>query len=415
MYVSRVTLTNIRAFTKLEVRLWSQEERPSGGNGRPDCGIILGRNGTGKSTLLRCLAIGLSNERDAGALLARSPGRLLARGAKEGRIEVELSAIAPAEGAPHETMSVSTEVVEKDEADTIGDRSDPAQAAKRVFLCGYGAGRTLQALSDVGGDYRPLDSLATLFDYDRPLISVELTLRRLRDFLGEDPYDRTMRGLKAALGLGPKDRIELARGGGVVISGPEIGEAMPLEGWADGYRLTLGWVLDLYAWAIRAGTITAAGGIRGIALVDELEQHLHPSFQLDLLGRLRRLLPELQIIGTTHSPLIAMGALPHELIALKRRGKRVVCEEHLVNLGGYSAEDMLVDPRLFDAPAYRPETAAKLARYHRLATVKQDERTAKQNEELTSLATELASQQLPEARQSGAVQELQRLLEKHAL
>ena len=49
------------------------------------------------------------------------------------------------------------------------------------------------------------------------------------------------------------------------------------------------WILDLYAWAMRANRVTKAGGIHGVLLVDEVEQHLHPSMQTTLLARLREI------------------------------------------------------------------------------------------------------------------------------
>jgi len=48
--------------------------------------------------------------------------------------------------------------------------------------------------------------------------------------------------------------------------------------------------------------------IRGIVLLDELEQHLHPSWQRRIISLLREHFPQMQFITTTHSPLIAANA-----------------------------------------------------------------------------------------------------------
>lgn len=45
-------------------------------------------------------------------------------------------------------------------------------------------------------------------------------------------------------------------------------------------------------------------GIPGLLLIDEVETHLHPKWQKKILGIIRSLFPNLQIILTTHSPFV---------------------------------------------------------------------------------------------------------------
>lgn len=44
--------------------------------------------------------------------------------------------------------------------------------------------------------------------------------------------------------------------------------------------------------------------LSGLLLIDEIESHLHPKWQKKILGIIRHLFPNLQIILTTHSPFI---------------------------------------------------------------------------------------------------------------
>src|SRR5262249_1988023 len=127
-------------------------------------------------------------------------------------------------------------------------------------------------------------------------------------------------------------------------------------GWADGYRFTVLWLLDLYARAMRADRIDADGRIHGVVLVDEVDQHLHPSLQASILPRLSELLPDVQIVATTHSPLVALGAEPSQLVVLRRVNGEVAVEHRVPDYRGYSAEDMLADDRLFDSAVYAPDT-----------------------------------------------------------
>lgn len=44
--------------------------------------------------------------------------------------------------------------------------------------------------------------------------------------------------------------------------------------------------------------------LSGLLLADELENHMHPAWQKRILGIIRRLFPNLQVILTTHSPFV---------------------------------------------------------------------------------------------------------------
>ena len=48
--------------------------------------------------------------------------------------------------------------------------------------------------------------------------------------------------------------------------------------------------------------------IRGIVIVDEIEQHLHPQWQLKIMELLTKAWPRIQFISSTHSPLVISGS-----------------------------------------------------------------------------------------------------------
>ena len=166
---------------------------------------------------------------------------------------------------------------------------------------------------------------------------------------------------------------------------------------------------------MRADCLTETGDVTGLVLVDEIEQHLHPSMQAKLLSRLRSLLPHVQIIATTHSPLVALGSQPEELVALRRQGREVFAYESVADFYGSSVEDVLADPKLFNSETYTPEVAAKLQRYRKLAGKPASSLSAKERSAFKKLATEFASQQIPEVRRNRPLDELQRILKKHKL
>ncbi len=54
----------------------------------------------------------------------------------------------------------------------------------------------------------------------------------------------------------------------------------------------------------------------GVVLIDELELHLHPTWQREIVDKLRATFPNIQFIGTTHSPFVIQSLRPGELINL---------------------------------------------------------------------------------------------------
>jgi len=54
----------------------------------------------------------------------------------------------------------------------------------------------------------------------------------------------------------------------------------------------------------------------GIILIDELESHLHPKWQLTILKALQQCFPKIQFIVSSHSPLIASSVRKNQIIAL---------------------------------------------------------------------------------------------------
>lgn len=56
----------------------------------------------------------------------------------------------------------------------------------------------------------------------------------------------------------------------------------------------------------------------GVVLIDELELHLHPKWQLDIAEKLRAIFPNIQFIVTTHSPFILQSTREGEAITLDK-------------------------------------------------------------------------------------------------
>jgi len=403
--ITSIKLKNIRRFGELAIDL---SRRRQGGRQPRLSTLLIGRNGTCKSTILRSLVIGLAFDSEATSLLEALPGTLVGQRSDEGQIEVGLH-----DAASGRQLTVRTRVgrhangkqfVKNREFPGMGDKDLVSfYLGESSFVFGYGPARG--NTGPVDSTYNAINGTATLFSNARTLIDPELSLRRLQDHLGNERYERTLLGIKRAIGLAAADRIEIKRGGGVVISSRQLG-SIPLGALADGHRVPLGMIFDLYHWALQTGQVTAEGGIRGVLLVDEIEQHLHPALQAEVMRRFRRLFPELQIIATTHSPMVALSVKPDELVVLKKQGQSVKQVKNVPDFRAFTADDMLAHERLFDAPVQSPETQAETKRYEQLlATPK---RTKAQERELAGLAVQMTAAPPP----SGGDPQLDTLLNK---
>ncbi len=353
MYLTDIKISGIRGLQDCAVQLQEADGTPRMRT------AVIGKNSTYKTTLLRSIAIGLANEADATTMLAEPVGGFVAQGKTEATIVVQLTN----SNDPTRLFTVRTTIKKEGEYERAdkaieGDYTPP-------FVAGYGVG-VMKGGEDEFRSFRILDSTYSLFNYSHQLVPTELAIRRLQDFQGDSNYENTKKALIAALGLPPDTDYDTPKGGGLVFSGPSIGSDIPLDALADGYRVQFIWIVDFFHWAMRAKALSEDGQIRGILLIDELEKHLHPAIQTNVLDRLIQLWPDVQTIGTTHSPLVTLGAQAHEIIVLRRDNGSISYTQDPPDFTGYSAEDVLMDEHLFATSAYSPQINALLEQYRAL-------------------------------------------------
>ncbi|MDR3009459.1 MAG: AAA family ATPase [Sphingobacterium sp.] len=94
------------------------------------------------------------------------------------------------------------------------------------------------------------------------------------------------------------------------VSFIEKGQTIVFDQLSEGYRSILIFVIDLMIRLTQSIETESCDikEIKGVVLVDEIDQHLHPRWQKEIVSRLRRIFPQVQFIMTTHSPTIIQGA-----------------------------------------------------------------------------------------------------------
>jgi AAA domain, putative AbiEii toxin, Type IV TA system len=89
----------------------------------------------------------------------------------------------------------------------------------------------------------------------------------------------------------------------------EKGSEVKFEHLSDGFKNILIWVSDLiYRLQADQPKLGDLSKFKAVVMVDEIELHLHPTWQNHLVRKLRSFFPLIQFIFTTHSPAIIQGA-----------------------------------------------------------------------------------------------------------
>jgi predicted ATP-binding protein involved in virulence len=83
----------------------------------------------------------------------------------------------------------------------------------------------------------------------------------------------------------------------------------------------------------------------GVAVIDELDLHLHPKWQRRVIHDLKRTFPQIQFIATTHSPQMIGEALPREIRILEDGGASIPQRSFGVDSSRILEEVMHASPR----------------------------------------------------------------------
>ncbi|WP_437721487.1 AAA family ATPase [Sorangium sp. So ce861] len=297
----------------------------------PDQGqwvVLLGPNGAGKTTLLRSVVLALrslSNPKIWPRGTFATPWR--ANGAPAGPSAITVH-LAGGRAFSATVQKNGSEIFAQEPRDQPTPFPIFAYGCRRGSALG-GAAREVHLGEDDGPE------IATLFDEGAPLVHAETWLKEWDGAAARDPeknaavYDAVRRALQELLAV----EALVVRDRQVLVSGPSVGTDVPFAALSDGYLTAAGWFLDLVArWIELAhkhlGSLND-GLLRrmtGLVLLDEIDLHLHPRWQLEVIPRVKRLLPKMSFIVTTHNPLTLVGARPEEIWILSLEDGRVRAE-----------------------------------------------------------------------------------------
>ena len=194
-----------------------------------------------------------------------------------------------------------------------------------LLVVGYGATRRVERSEnfDMGARkqarFGRTQRVAGLFEDSFSLIPLTYWLPEL-ETTNKGRYVQVVRLLNRLLGPGHYTFTAKRERGDYLFE--RGGTLIPFRSLSDGYRAFIGWVGDLLYHVCQgapSGKKLVEGS--GIVLVDEIDLHLHPRWQMRVIPTIARVLPRMQFVFTSHSPLVAGSLEWMNIITLKTSSK----------------------------------------------------------------------------------------------
>jgi tetratricopeptide (TPR) repeat protein len=313
--------------------------------------IFLGDNAAGKTTALRCLGLAAIGHAAANEV-EDNAAAYLRKGADRGTIEV-LFELTPDQGTspagagyfavgleitagssrfspiPDSEMSIfHLEAVTKQWSNSTEHLSalrshGPTQFG---FVCGYGAVRTFnESRFSIQAETQKRENewVISLYRPDAWLVNPEAFAKLVRGdtsnvegapagALSTDIVNAMCSSLSRLL----PDATRFFEGeNDLQINGI----ALRFGELSEGYRSLLALLGHLFRCSLKAlGWRSDPTQISGMALIDELDLHLHPAWQVHVVNDFRKTLTNMQLIASTHSPLVVAALTRAHVLLMVR-------------------------------------------------------------------------------------------------
>lgn len=317
MRLHRLELENFRGFQRLELEF---DDRLT---------VLVGENGSGKSSILAAL------------LGDGCSGSDLRKGTSACRVSVHFEA--------SDGTKVTCETTRDDRGRASGSM---AQLTRSIELVAFGSTRSSDTRRAAGqapeprraaeSSSGPRPEFAEFVNWFYDHENYENQERARDNAAYRDPELEAVRQAIQAMLPGVSSlRFDRARPGernhpALVVTKGDV--TLSLAELSDGERSLLALFAEI---ARRAARVSPDAPLHAplVVLIDELDAHLHPRWQVDVIPRLLETFPQTQFVVTTHSPLV--------LIHVSAQRVQLLRDFSLVALSdqtyGRDARDLLVD------------------------------------------------------------------------
>ncbi|MTI12226.1 AAA family ATPase [Sansalvadorimonas verongulae] len=347
MYVTKIELENIKSFRKFKWEL-SNNEDPAGWH------VLLGRNGSGKSTFIKSAAVALIGPSEAQKSRTTFTD-WIKKGEENSFIRVEImqdpdNDFWAVKGRQNKSnISYSIKVSNDNTLTKVTRRNDAERTVwnnkKGWFSASYGPFRRF---SGGNSDYQKLFYSSPLlarhlsvFGEDAALTETLEWLKELKFKSLENSESESAKLLENITNFINQDgflpnevTMESISSDGVIFA-DAFGVNVNIEDLSDGYRSVLSMILELirqmqhcYGTSDIFDNEYKSVNVPGVVFIDEIDVHLHPSWQRKIGNWLTKHFPKIQFIVSTHSALICQSATSGSVwqlpdAAQDNRGKRL--------------------------------------------------------------------------------------------
>ena len=376
-YVASLEIEQVKCFKEKQILKFTDE------NNRPyRWTVLLGDNGTGKTTILRSILMmsqGIFFNTQQFSELLNTNGNSF----------IQLKYVGSEDFTPN--------IIDFENTDGKVERkfriTDRFLTPSHNAFFAYSANR----IGDKGTPFfeENLKDKGNLIDEDAKLIDVE------RYFLDADHFAKTKKNAKSESELAMLKQMLLS-----IL--PEVddlristqGRSTRLEfltpyGWVKfsdmslGYRTITAWMVDLAVKMFLASPKSKNPLEQpAVVFVDEIDLHMHPQWQQKIIHYLTEKFPKTQFIVTAHSPLIVQSAADANVIVLRRKGNQVVVENDPISVKNWRI-DQILSSDLFGVSSRNLEVTQKINR--RKILLLKDRLNSVEKKELSHLQKEVGN------------------------
>lgn len=334
-YITSILIKDFRNIKKLKIEIPQK-------NDSKQCLFLIGENGTGKSSILKAIALCLSNEEYNKKLQLSKD---FSGSDKNSSIIIEYDS-----GGRSELTFINY--------NNKINLKYSSNSSKNSII-GYGSIRISSTTNNATAiENQKGVKLKNLFN---PLTRIKNPISWLNKITRSEFESATSR-LASILDLSDSSAIS-RRDESIFIK--RGGKNINFDLLSDGNKVLFTMACDLMS------SLNSKSGdfkdIEAIVLIDEIENHLHPRWKFRIIDQLRSTFPNIQFIISTHDPLCLKGACIGEVLLL-REGNRgsLKAFQDLPNPKLLTAEQLLTSEYFGLNSTINPEIEYQFNRYYNL-------------------------------------------------
>lgn len=361
MYIDSIKIDNIRSIHHFEMKF----ANPAGWH------VVIGDNGAGKSTFVKAVSLALVGAENAIYLRQDFKKWIRIGSGIEEEKKIELGIIRDNRDVkyvntkPPTNYSIGVQIIEKESrktdnaatnttittVETLENNTTKHYELAGLLVSGYFSAAFGPYRRFTGGNtewnavspYPTAEAHISAFGEDVMLGECINWLKNLR-ILSNEPANKNRDKYKTLLDdfvnffnhgqiLPHNSKLKLITSQDILFSDGNSNEVSVME-LSDGYRSVLSMTFDLirqltiffpnvdvFANVRKGGSGNYFIELPGVVIIDEIDAHLHPTWQQEIGNTLTRLFPKIQFIVTTHSPMVCRAAKNGSIWRLAAPGK----------------------------------------------------------------------------------------------